>query len=260
MKEISIIRFVFLCACSLLSFECLASGKPSAMDLESLQQNPRVTHHTESINVGSGEKKEMTAAEKMQHNANREAMMKNWKINFSYDPNSYSGKYVHSSGARALYVRLLGKYVEENKPGTTSLELTKTLIGKFKADLDTLKIYSPEMSGFDVQIDRNRPLNAENMIRVFVRKDDVNDAATIIHVIGSVSQDDLNYVVEDFFLKIESVMSGKNAVTDDSSDRNNDRKKDQNAGSSGTGEVKSSDRSSIEQNKGGANSDPGAAR
>ncbi len=242
MKGISIIRFVFLCACSLLSFECMAAGKPSAMDLESLQQNPRVTHHTESINVGGGEKKEMTAAEKMQHNANREAMMKNWKINFSYDPNSYSGKYVHSSGERAAYVRLVGRFVEENKPGTTSLELTKTLIGKFRADQDTLKIYSPEMSSFDVRIDRNKPLGPENMIRVFVRKDDVNDAATIIHVIGSLSHDDLNYIVEDFFLKIESVMSGKKVMTGDSADRKDELKKDQNTGGNGgSGDAEHSD-------------------
>jgi hypothetical protein len=178
------------------------------MDFESLQNGQHTTHHRDSVRIDGAQKKEMTASERMQHNANREAMIKNWKIDFSYDPNTYSSKYVHVSGQRAVYIKLVGRFVEENKPGTTSLELTKLLLEKFKADKDTLKIYSPEMASFDVRINQEKPLAPENMIRVFVRKDDVNDAATLIHVIGSVSGDDLDYIVEDFFLRIQSVMAG----------------------------------------------------
>ncbi|MBQ8706608.1 MAG: hypothetical protein IJ523_00795 [Succinivibrionaceae bacterium] len=205
-----------MCSLLLVSGASCASSV-STLDLSGIGEigKPGQTDRR-SYDLSAKPSRELTPQEQMQHNANRNALMKNWKIDFSWDPVSYTGKYRHAGGTRAVVMRLVGSGTDVNPEKSVSLELTKALAGKFKADLSTLKIYSPEMASFDVKLVADRPMSAENKMRVFVRKEKAGDPLTLIHVMGDVSREDLDYVVEDFFLKIQSTIATGGARQDQS--------------------------------------------
>ncbi len=145
----------------------------------------------------------------MQHNANREAILKNWKVDFTYNQIGYDGKYVHQAGSKALVLKYLGHRAGDQFDGLATIDLTKLFVEKYQADINTLKVHSPQLISFDVMIDPKKPKGIDNLLRVFVSRDDPHGEFTLIHVIGKVTQDDLNYVVEDFFLRIQAINDGR---------------------------------------------------
>ncbi len=46
-------------------------------------------------------------------------------------------------------------------------------------------------------------------MRIYVHKAAKDEHVTLTHVIGGVSHEDLDYILEDFFLRIQDVISGR---------------------------------------------------
>lgn len=240
------------CGISLASVQGSGAAPIPFEDPAALKRLDRTTtRHSVDLSAVTGQGRELSAAEKMQRNANREAMMKNWKIDFGWDPQSYTGKYRHQSGSRAVVMRLVGAGTDFNRDGDSSLAVTKSLIARMKADIQTLKIHSDVLTSFDVTLFPDKEKGPENTMRIYVHKAAKDEHVTLTHVIGGVSHEDLDYILEDFFLRIQDVMSGRVGAKE-----NNPGAGKENASAGGNGGAQQSDQDPAPDQ---GSSGPGAA-
>lgn len=138
------------------------------------------------------------------HNANREALIKNWKVKFAWNENGYIGKYEHVNGDRGMFLKF-----EKEIPGvTTALDTLKIFMERYHCDRKTLKIYSETFASAETLISPEKEKNPGNTMRIYLSKEKPGDGYTVIFVMGTVSDTDFKMVLEDFFLNISNKNHG----------------------------------------------------
>lgn len=161
----------------------------------------------------------MTEAEQqMLKNANREAILKNWKRDINASTGGVNAKYEHVTGSKAVVL-----LYKSNPEHLTLEQIMKKYAGIYEISEQNIRVKSDSLYSLliemkqepaeDKKLAEQKPSEqkpaeqkpseqktGKMMLYVFKEKDQ-NDY-TAIYVLGKTTQQDLEYIVEDFFLEL----------------------------------------------------------
>ncbi len=215
--------------CALFSLfgavECTAASAVNAKDAPGLAPFPiDELMISDSIKKATDQnvKKEqsgMTEAERqMLKNANREAILKNWKRDINASTGGVNAKYEHVTGSKAVVL-----LYKSNPEHLTLEQIMKKYAGIYEISEQNIRVKSDSLYSLliemkqepaeDKKLAEQKPseqkpaeqkpseqITGKMMLYVFKEKDQ-NDY-TAIYVLGKTTQQDLEYIVEDFFLEL----------------------------------------------------------
>lgn len=161
----------------------------------------------------------MTEAERqMLKNANREAILKNWKRDINASTGGVNAKYEHVTGSKAVVL-----LYKSNPEHLTLEQIMKKYAGIYEISEQNIRVKSDSLYSLLIEMKQEpaedkkpaeqkpseqKPEEQKSseqkpgkmMLYVFKEKDQ-NDY-TAIYVLGKTTQQDLEYIVEDFFLEL----------------------------------------------------------
>ena len=161
----------------------------------------------------------MTEAERqMLKNANREAILKNWKRDINASTGGVNAKYEHVTGSKAVVL-----LYKSNPEHLTLEQIMKKYAGIYEISEQNIRVKSDSLYSLLIEMKQepaedkkpaeqkpseqkpaeqkpSEQKTGKMMLYVFKEKDQ-NDY-TAIYVLGKTTQQDLEYIVEDFFLEL----------------------------------------------------------
>ncbi len=216
--------------CALFSLfgavECTAASAVNAKDapglapfpIDELMISDSIKKATDQ-NVKKEQQSGMTEAERqMLKNANREAILKNWKRDINASTGGVNAKYEHVTGSKAVVL-----LYKSNPEHLTLEQIMKKYAGIYEISEQNIRVKSDSLYSLLIEMKQEpaedkkpaeqkpseqKPEEQKSseqkpgkmMLYVFKEKDQ-NDY-TAIYVLGKTTQQDLEYIVEDFFLEL----------------------------------------------------------